>query len=858
MVVDNQTRNNSQEIERLHNQAIAKHKAGKDSEAVDIYLAAIALDSQQPGWVYGNLVTLLAQQERLQQGLELGKQGLSIHPRSEDLHRAIAIVWENLGDSLNCIQHYQQAISIEPKQPDWLYCNLTKQLLATEQYDLAVKTGSQGVKMYGGFYPLQYALGNAFAAQQDWEQAILAYQKVQQLNPHWLEVEQKLNQAIYHQSRSKRQIGKRVDLSVAVSETGDRDNTPLNLDINSLFARLREQQLYVSSCQQLWQKIPDAKQTLNAGFWLSPSILYLEITINSNYLFTDTAILVCGDRQYAVAESNFWQISPRQYAGIACFTTDICLEEYASYRVAINDNNTLLLVDEEISAKAYNLEFIEYLKHKSRQQQNLIRESVCSSLIESVSPQNQPQVKDILHKLQYFLDIDYDNFVDPNLPFKIFIDNSIPLKSEGLFTSGWLHDPYQMLEKITAVSALGFSLELDKENIYRWAREDVKTYLQNTRYGGFEDKLGFCAYLSVPETIQTAIQDLAELHSLRYVVSLKGNIEVEIAAEIQHGDYNHARQQVMQLVKPQQASEVMLTNCLAPVALKLQQLCMAEVKIREVVVFGQPVAQPTVSLIIPLYRRLDFLKVQLATMALDPAIKQCELIYVLDSPEQEAEVTACLEQYSALYQLGIKLIVMQHNSGYAAANNAGASQARGKYLVLLNSDVFAKTKGWMLKMAKFYAQSPQVGTLGAKLIYEDDSLQHAGMFFAQTTFPFWITLHYHKGLPQTYPAAQHTQAVPTVTGACLMIARKLYKQVGGLTTDYIIGDFEDSDLCLKCQELGYESWYFADATLYHLERQSVPLNTAYNGSLAWQLNARLHHQRWGKQIARLMKLHQKN
>ena len=368
----------------------------------------------------------------------------------------------------------------------------------------------------------------------------------------------------------------------------------------------------------------------------------------------------------------------------------------------------------------------------------------------------------------------------------------------------------------------------------------------------FEDRLGFCGYIEVPLDIQKAIANLADLHSFRFLVSLKGNIEVEVGAEIQQFDYYQARQQVLQLVNPAQASAAMLANCLAPVCLRLQQLCMEQVKVREIVTFGKPVAQPLVSIIIPLYRRLDFLKVQLATMALDPAIKQCELIYVLDSPEQADEVKALLPEYSALYQLGIKLVVMQHNSGYAAANNAGAGEAKGKYLVLLNSDVFAKTKGWMLEMAKFYARSPQIGTLGAKLIYEDDSLQHAGMFFAKTTFPFWITLHYHKGLPITYGAAQTTKAVPTVTGACLMISKKLYEQVGGLTTDYIIGDFEDSDLCLKCRELGYESWYFADATLYHLERQSVPLNTAYSGSLAWQLNARLHHQRWGKQISQLM------
>ena len=198
---------------------------------------------------------------------------------------------------------------------------------------------------------------------------------------------------------------------------------------------------------------------------------------------------------------------------------------------------------------------------------------------------------------------------------------------------------------------------------------------------------------------------------------------------------------------------------------------------------------------------------------------------------------------------------MKRNAGYAAANNAGASQAIGKYLVLLNSDVFAQTKGWVTKMAEFYASSPKIGALGAKLLYEDGALQHAGMFFAQTTFPFWLTLHYYKGLPGGYAPAQKTRPVPAVTGACLMIEKKLYEEVGGFTTDYVIGDFENSDLCLKCRELGYESWYFADATLYHLERQSVPLNNVYNGSLAWQLNARLHQERWGEAIAELMSIH---
>jgi len=857
MVVNSQTTNNHLSIEYLQTEAIAKHKEGKASAAVDLYLQAINTNKNQPDWVYGNVITLLGQLERFKQGLALSETALAIHAESAYVQRSIGIVYENQGNSLSCIQKYQRAIALEPQQPDWLFCNLTKQLLATEQYDLAVKTGNKGVDLYSGFHPLYYALGNAYAAQAEWSKAILCYQQVQRLNPNWLELGRKLNRAIYQQSRVNRLVDSQPDHQNTTTpiENLEKPDTPVKVDVNSLFASLQKQQLYVEACQKLWQKVTDNQQILNHGCWLSPSIIYLEITVDSSYLFTKTSILVCSDHKYAVTTANFWQISQRQYAGIACFATNVHLAEYESYKIALNDHNTLLLIEGKVSQTAYNLELIEHLKTKSDRQQNLIRESICSAVIKSIPSQNKVQGKDLLHKLQYFLNIPYNNFIEPNLPFKIFIDNSIPLQSEGLFISGWLHDPYQMLEKITAVSALGFSLKLPNQDLHHLARQDVKTYLKDTRYSNFSEKLGFCGYLSVSETIQSSLIDLAELHSFRFVVSLKGNIEIEVAAEVQHGDYYHARQELMQIAKPSEVSEQMLAKCLAPVGLKLQQLCMEQVQIKDVVMMGELTPQPLVSIIIPLYRRLDFLKVQLATLAIDPAIKQCELIYVLDSPEQEEEVTAWLQQHAALYQLGIKLVVMKQNSGYAAANNAGADEATGKYLVLLNSDVFAQTKGWMIDMAKFYASNPNIGTLGAKLVYEDGSLQHAGMFFAKTTFPFWITLHYHKGMPGSYDTAQQTKAVPTVTGACLMISQELYTQVGGLTTDYIIGDFEDSDLCLKCRELGFESWYFADATLYHLERQSVPLNTVYSGSLAWQLNARLHHQRWGTQISQLMKLH---
>ena len=861
-------------IEKLSEQAVQKHKEGKVEEAISLYLELIRINRDQPAWVYANVITLYAQTKRLSEGLELGHTALKTHAQSDEVHRALGLAYENGEDHHKCIEYYQKAIELESNQPEWLYCNLAKKLLENNKTESAVDICTQGINLHKYFHYLYYVLGNALAEQEQWDKSIAAYRCAQEIDPDWQEITEKLNQTIYKKNLSekhqknfyqtpapfiKRPLANPIE-EQSSNSTVEIDKFSLNhinnIDADCLFSELLQQNIELSNCQELWHKHKGHCLTLNYGCWLSPSILYFEATVDKCWVLNRVEILVCSRSKYAIAQANFFQISDQQVAGIAYFKQDIYLESYGSYQVCIKFNQTLVLLKGAISQKSYGLEFIKYLSAKSRHQKHLIRENACKSIIDLVPENSKLEAKDFLNKIQYFLDIPASNYVDPNLPFKIFIDYIIPLKYDGLFISGWLQDPYQMLESITAISALGFSLELKSENIHRIERRDVNEFLQNTRYGNFEEELGFCAYAPVPDKIRQTIQGFARLHGFRFIVRLKGNIELEVVPDVKYSDYHNARRQVMKITRPDKVSERMLADCIAPTGLKLQQLCIEQVRIKDVTIIGNPVKEPLVSIIIPLYRRLDFMKVQLATLANDPEIKYCEIIYVLDSPEQEDELRNFLLNHCTLYQLPVKLVIMKRNSGYAAANNAGASQAIGKYLVLLNSDVFAKTKGWVIKMAEFYARTPKIGALGAKLLYEDGALQHAGMFFAQTTFPFWLTLHYYKGLPGNYAPAQKNRPVPAVTGACLMIDRKLYEEVGGLTTDYVIGDFEDSDLCLKCRALGYESWYFAEATLYHLERQSVPLNSVYNGGLAWRLNGRLHHKRWGATISKLMNIYQ--
>jgi GT2 family glycosyltransferase len=149
-------------------------------------------------------------------------------------------------------------------------------------------------------------------------------------------------------------------------------------------------------------------------------------------------------------------------------------------------------------------------------------------------------------------------------------------------------------------------------------------------------------------------------------------------------------------------------------------------------------------------------------------------------------------------------------------------------------------------MSAFYDATPRMGALGSKLVYEDESLQHAGIYFFQDPgSSVWENGHYFKGLHRSLPAANTARPVAAVTGACLMIARNLYERVGGLSGAYVQGDYEDSDLCLRLLEEGRDNWYIPEVELYHLEGQSYGLSER-------RLNARyntwLHTRKWDDRI----------
>ncbi|MFK8079518.1 MAG: glycosyltransferase family 2 protein [Granulosicoccus sp.] len=264
---------------------------------------------------------------------------------------------------------------------------------------------------------------------------------------------------------------------------------------------------------------------------------------------------------------------------------------------------------------------------------------------------------------------------------------------------------------------------------------------------------------------------------------------------------------------------------------------------------------PVVSLIIPIYGRYDFISHQLSQFASDPTMRSHEIIYVIDDPRIASEVRESCRYLAPVFHVAFKVLYLEKNLGYAGANNAGVAIAKADKILLLNSDVFPCKAGWLDNMVSRAGDAIQNTLLGARLLYEDESIQHDGMSFNKAMWldNLWINEHYGKGLPANlFSCSDGMESRECVTGACILMAKAVYDSLGGFDENYILGDFEDSDLCLKARDAGHQVAIAEDITLYHLERQSQSMVTPdrWKTELTYY-NCWLHTNKWNDRIVSL-------
>jgi GT2 family glycosyltransferase len=264
----------------------------------------------------------------------------------------------------------------------------------------------------------------------------------------------------------------------------------------------------------------------------------------------------------------------------------------------------------------------------------------------------------------------------------------------------------------------------------------------------------------------------------------------------------------------------------------------------ETLEFGTIANRPRCSVIVPLYGRIDFLEYQMALWSLHSAHAHVEYIYVLDDPPRRRELENLAHSVFARYQIPFRLLLLPYNLGYGPASNHGLRSARGDYVCFLNSDVFPGTPDWIERLTAHLAQHTNIGVIGPRLLYEDGTIQHEGCIYRPLKeFGGWMYVdHDQRG---RLPGPEHgLRNVPAITGACMVMQRWLAEELRGFDEAYIIGDFEDSDLCKRILAYGLTCAVDRDVHLYHLERQSQS-----GSAQRWRQNLTLyngwvHQRRW--------------
>ena len=194
-------------------------------------------------------------------------------------------------------------------------------------------------------------------------------------------------------------------------------------------------------------------------------------------------------------------------------------------------------------------------------------------------------------------------------------------------------------------------------------------------------------------------------------------------------------------------------------------------------------------------------------------------ILLIENNSKEEQTFRSYERMQKEHPDTLKVLTWQGKGfNYSALNNFGARYATGEYLLLLNNDTEVITPGWLEEMV-MYAQQKRVGCVGAKLLYPDDTIQHAGVGFGIGG----VAGHLHKYFPATSDGymgrLNYVQDVYGDTAACLLIRKEIYDEVHGLDESYAVA-FNDVDFCVRVREAGYTNVFTPFAQLYHYESKS--------------------------------------
>lgn len=226
---------------------------------------------------------------------------------------------------------------------------------------------------------------------------------------------------------------------------------------------------------------------------------------------------------------------------------------------------------------------------------------------------------------------------------------------------------------------------------------------------------------------------------------------------------------------------------------------------------------PLISIIIPTKNRVDLLKPLVEDILWSTAYEKIELI-IIDHESDEPETCEFLQNMALLPR--VKILPYEGEFNYSRMNNLAVHESNGDVLVFLNNDLHVLTDDWLVEMLG-HVLRPDIGAVGAKLYFPDDTIQHAGLILGING---GIAESQFQGLPREeigFAGRTHIlQNISAVTAACMMIRRRVFDEVGGFDEENLKVAFNDVDLCLELRKLGYRNLFTPFAQFHHFESAS--------------------------------------
>jgi GT2 family glycosyltransferase len=426
----------------------------------------------------------------------------------------------------------------------------------------------------------------------------------------------------------------------------------------------------------------------------------------------------------------------------------------------------------------------------------------------------------------------------------------------GLFVTGWINDTADEIAELRIAGA-NWIVRLGGEGLARFCRDDVQAALAIPRRHPF----GFWGFTA------NAAVDIGTSDCRLEVVMKSGAIALhEVPLRVLFDQI-----ELRNLALTYLSSSTYMGNPMLDSVASLERSIGKEIVDLNVLISRAIASRPLIerfgtrrprykgSIIVCLYGRPEYLTLQAALFSGLKGIEDYEFVYVCNSPELAEQLGRDAAIAARAYGVALTLMLLPGNAGFGAANNAAVSISESRRCLIVNPDVFPFDRDWAAKHTALIEHAPETQTrlFGAPLYYDDGSLMHGGMYFDAdgaismdgANFTRTLTLrveHYGKGAPPLSGEYLQPRPVPAVTGAFISCDRGWFEKLGGFSEEYVLGHYEDADLCLKSTREGIAPW-LQDIRMWHLEgKGSGRRQPAHDGASI--VNRWLFNRRWGPTI----------